>query len=232
MSQESNEKEEVRQMILAEPKPTSYMDYLMPDKNGQAVTYNNKEFKLRGVKQYWLHKETVLTEVDKSKEKAASSIAPLGKDTKFVGKVRFQNLTRDELGLLLWSIRLNENSWMNVGKAKAYGYGVISLDSLKVQVIDKQKAYGTEELNLEPFEEISVDEMIQIYKDKINAFLKGREIDNLPHIKEFFAMKDSKRIPKPGAIRYMSIERDKKEYQSREKVLPFVKNIVLIKNDK
>ena len=44
------QKKQTKKVILAEPKPTSYMDYLMPDKNGQAVTYNNKEFKLSNPK--------------------------------------------------------------------------------------------------------------------------------------------------------------------------------------
>ena len=237
VSEESKNKEEARKLILGEPKPTSYMDYLInPSKKEEAITYNNKNFELRGIKQYWLHQEIVPTEVDSSKEKVASTITPLGKGTKFVGKVRFQNLTKDELGLLLWSIRLKENSWMNVGKAKAYGYGAISVRITDAKILDKKAAYCSEELILEPFRTISVDEMIQIYKDKINQFLKGRNIEQLPHIKEFFAMKDSSIMPKPGAIRYMQIskpvENGKKEneYQNRKKVLPPVERVVNKKN--
>ena len=40
-------------VVLGEPKPTSYLDYLV-GKNGEAVTYRG-DFALRGMKQYWLH---------------------------------------------------------------------------------------------------------------------------------------------------------------------------------
>ena len=45
----------VKKVILSEPKPTSYMDYLNQDKYQNAITYNTRGFQLRGVKQYWLH---------------------------------------------------------------------------------------------------------------------------------------------------------------------------------
>ncbi len=221
--------EEERKLILAEPKPTSYRDYLKPADNKKvekekAVTYNDN-FKLRGVKQYWLHEEIVSTELDKDKQKVASSIKPLASGSKFVGKVRFQNLTKDELGLLLWSIQLNENSAMNVGKAKPYGYGVISVKITEAKIINKKEAYKLNSLNLQPFENIPINEMISYYKDGMKKYLNGKEIDDLLHIKEFFMIKDITLMPKPGTIKYMSIERKvtinekietKNEYQNRE----------------
>ena len=42
-------------VILGEPKPSSYLDYL--DQTNGTVTYNSKGFKLRGAKQYWLRNE-------------------------------------------------------------------------------------------------------------------------------------------------------------------------------
>ena len=46
------------EVVLGSPKPTSYLDYIEDvEKPGQkAVTYNN-EFRLRGVKQYWLKEQ-------------------------------------------------------------------------------------------------------------------------------------------------------------------------------
>lgn len=223
---------EERKLILAEPKPTSYMDYLKAFK-GRAVTYNNKQFELRGVKQYWLHKEVISMKIGKDKEAVATTIRPLCEKVKFKGKVRFQNLTKDELGLLLWSIQLNENSSMNVGKAKSYGYGRILLKITEAKVVDKTKAYKLDSLDLEPFTDIEIEEMIDIYKDKMKKYLGGKEIDELPHIKEFFYMKEATLIPEKEKIRYMSIERkiegrDKKvnEYQNRKKVLPSIEEVV------
>ena len=227
--------EEERNVMLAEPKPTSYRDYLKPSDNpkdeNKAITYNNQNFKLRGVKQYWLHEQLVkeganarvVDERDTNSEKKPkidSTIRALSTETKFIGTVRFQNLTKDELGLLLWSIQLNKNSHMNVGKGKPYGYGMISLQITEAKVVDKKKAYKLDSLNLQPFESIDVENMICCYKEKMKTYLNGKEIDSLPHIKEFFMIKDN--VLKNGKIKYMSIQRKIKgmdkvnEYQKRE----------------
>lgn len=219
-----------KELILSEPKPSSYLDYLKP-REGKGVTYNTKGFELRGVKQYWLHKELAPVKsapikqgvIKKKNEKVTSSFQPLDRKTVFAGKIRFRNLKQDELGLLLWAVRLEKDSWMNVGKAKAYGYGNISVKITEARQIDLAKAYFTEGiLNLDPFKPIEIDEAIQNYKEEINRFL-GSSIDELPLILEFFMMKDSKHIPEYQKIRYMSI--DNREYQSRKAVLPSIESI-------
>ncbi len=215
MIKDTTELEQV-ELVLAEPKPTSYSDYLKPV-DGEAVTYN-ENFELRGVKQYWLRDEVVPAEA----KKVESTFCPLEAKTSFIGKVRFYNLKKEELGLLLWAIKLNENSWMNVGKAKPYGYGNISLNILSAKRVDLKDAYDNgENLNLDPLKNIDVDDLILSYKEEINKFLGGRNIDDLQHIKEFFAMKDSTNMPEKDKIRYMDI--NKKEYQNRkDEVLPSI----------
>lgn len=211
--------------ILAEPKPTSYLDYLKPDGN-QGVTYNKDGFELRGVKQYWLHNKLADgAENMKNKDKVASTFQALGKGTKFVGKIRFRNLTQDELGLLLWAVRLNPDSFMNVGKAKAYGYGNISVKITDAKRLDLTAAYSLEgSLDMNPFKCIDIDGAIEEYKKEIGRFLGDKSIDELPHIKEFFLMKDSKNIPDNEKTRYMKI--DAKEYQSRKQVLPSIESVI------
>ena len=225
---QKTEQQEV-QLILAEPKPTSYCDYLMP-KDGKAVTYNTKGensneagFKLRGVKQYWLHKKVVTPEVKKFN--VASTMHPLPEGSVFRGKVRFKNLTADELGLLLWSIRLRDESWVNVGKAKAYGYGNAELKLKAVKRVNTKLAYcNGNALCLNPMEPLSVEELIQCYKDTINESLKGKTIEQLPHIKEFFLMKDASAMPDEKKIRYMDLNVD---YRYRkDKVLQRVNDLV------
>lgn len=220
-----------QRLILAEPKPSSYLDYLKPGQGCRGgktgVTYNTDGFELRGAKQYWLHKQAPpkTMEMNNNNQKVASSIRPLAKGTKFQGKVRFQNLTQDELGLLLWAIRLNEGSWMNVGKAKAFGYGAISVKITEAKKLDLARAYAAPQtLDLDPFCEISVDGAIDAYKAQINQSLGGRDIDSLPHIKDFFQMKDSRHLPDEAQIRYMSIAN--REYQSRKEALPSVGTVV------
>ncbi|MDE7431541.1 MAG: TIGR03986 family CRISPR-associated RAMP protein [Lachnospiraceae bacterium] len=213
-----------KKRILAEPKPTSYLDYLKQNKS-TPVTYNTDGFELRGVKQYWLHESFVPIEEAVKNENAASTIRPLREGTKFKGKIRFRNLTKDELGLLLWAVRLNGGSQMNVGKAKSYGYGRISVTIEKAKKMDLQRAYRSDGLLcLDPFCNIEINKAIDSYKEVINQYLGKKTIDELPHIRDFFIMKDSGKIPHDQDTRYMNI--DQKEYQNRQDPLPTVKTIV------
>ena len=126
-------------VIQGEPKPTSYLDYLK-QKDG-TTTYNKDDFELRGMKQYWLHKDIYKYKYTRNNDNVFTCIRPLGTGSKFKGVVRFQNLTKAELGLLLWSIRLEENSLMNIGKGKAFGFGVIHVSDVRIDVFDTSKAY-------------------------------------------------------------------------------------------
>ena len=199
-------------VILAEPKPTSYLDYL--DQTKGTVTYNTDAFQLRGVKQYWLHREEQVDSYDGNKDNVMSVLHPLKKGTCFGGTVRFQNLKEDELGLLLWAIRLETDSWMNLGKAKAYGFGNVQLKNLKARKLDMKKAYFSDcVLDLDPFQPIDTDRLIEKYKQQMAAELKINRIEDSGWIRSFLAMKDSTRIPAPEKIRYMSIT--KNEYQNR-----------------
>ena len=113
---------------------------------------------------------------------------------------------------------------MNIGKAKPYGYGHISLELGRVKRFDMQTAYSLEGLNLDPFKDIDVEDAIRAYKDHINQFLNGKKIDDLTSIKEFFAMKDSTNLPGANKIKYMNI--DNGDYQNRRKPLQSVDEII------
>ena len=104
----------VVRMILGEPKP------------GYARAYLDRNSRLRGFKQYWL-KDTQKTDVPPGKEKVGTALCPLPAGTRFHGVVRFKNLSDAELGLLVWSLCLDEGCYQNVGMGKPYGYGRMSV---------------------------------------------------------------------------------------------------------
>ena len=200
--------------ILAEPKPTSYLDYV-----DQGKDYNTDGFRLRGIKVYWL-REKGKSEVPEKKleEKYVSHLMPLTAGSVFSGKVRYHNLTSAELGLLLWAIRLNGSSWMNIGKGKAFGYGNISLELEYAKHLDPQKAYSLSSFCMDPWVDTDVTGYIDLYKAELKGFLDGKDPENIPSIKTLFLMKDPERMPAPDTIRYMDI--DAREYQSRTRPLP------------
>jgi CRISPR-associated protein (TIGR03986 family) len=216
--------------VLAEPKPSSCLDYVRQFQKGEISTYNQDGFKLRGIKQYWL-RDVLVGEENFKNQKIGSSLKPLAKGTKFRGKIRFRNLTKEELGLLLWSVRLEKNSQMNVGKGKAYGYGNIKVKLGEIRCMDTKMAYAPENgLSLTPFILLDAEKYIICYKDSIKEFLGEKNIEELSSVWEFFTMKDETRKPDPDKIRYMKIDKPYREYQNRKKPLPTIRQTV--KQDK
>lgn len=215
-------------VIQGEPKPTSYLDYLK-QKDG-TTTYNQDGFELRGMKQYWLHNDIYKYKYTVNNEKVFTHMRPLEKGSRFNGTVRFQNLTKAELGLLLWSIRLEKDSLMNMGKGKAFGYGVIEVSDIKVDIFDTSKAYDLSQMiDFSPMKEMKLEEYITSYKTEINSRIKEGDIDKLESIQTFFKMHNAKLIPDNDNIRYMTIDKPKCEYQNRvrdKKALPFVNEVI------
>lgn len=227
------EKEE--EYILSSPKPTSYMDYIIQPENG-INTYNsmfdnkNKKsgFRLRGVKQYWF-KDVVRAE-ETDKKKVVSKIRAMKSGSKFNGKIIFKNLDEDELGLLLWSLKLNTNCKQNIGMAKPYGYGRIEIIVDNLKVYDYSKMYNLDLLNFDVFESKEADVFIDLYKNRASKVL-GKKIDNIYRIKDFIFMKThifkENADMKPDMVRYMKIEnivngKKVNEFQNRTHALPTV----------
>ena len=202
-------------MVLAEPKASSYNDYLKTDKEGNAISYAGDGFELRGVKQYWLHDDVGKNDGN-GNEKVMTSFAPLPSGTEFSGKVRFKNLKKEELGLLLWAIRLEAGSHQNIGKAKAMGYGNISLSDIKLKCFNLEKANSLDHLELDPLvgsDVKEVDERIDEYKAFMATQMGVDDVMKLESIATFFKMKDDSKKPDPAKIRFMNI--NDREYQNR-----------------
>ncbi len=215
-------------VILGGPKPTSYLDYLESEKGG-AVSYND-EFRLRGIKQYWLHKEVIPCEPGKN-EKVVSVLHPCRAGAKFEGEIRFTNLTDEELGMLLWGLLLEEKSEQNLGKGKPYGFGRIKVSLLGLDFLDKESLYSGEKLCLLPYgPDVSkagrenADPYIQKVKAEMKHFL-GCEAEKYPPIHDFLLMKQADKIPSDERTRYMKLA----EYQPRIKnsiQLPCVGDVI------
>lgn len=218
------------------PKMSSYLDYLVQDsKDGSEVTYNDDDFKLRGIKQYWLHEGVVhLKEENKketsdvNEEKVRSRFEALNMKSSFEGKIHFKNLTKAELGLLLWSLDLGENMEQNIGHGKAYGYGRIRISPPGIQIYDFSKMYG-DSLTLDIYSEkvLRTEECIQAFWKELAGKLHKSEPETVPKqdsIRQFLAMKDTAHMPEEKQIQYMSI--DTKDYQNREYALGTVENVL------
>ena len=57
----------------------------------------------------------------------------------FKGKIKFNNLNEDELGLLLWALYIHPDAQQNIGKGKPYGFGNIKVKDISLSVKDISK---------------------------------------------------------------------------------------------
>lgn len=214
--------------VLGAPKPSYYPGYVVDGKNyneaGEGCE-ENERFHLRGYKQYWM-KPVQETSVAEGKDRVGSTLRPLPEGTRFQGIVRYKNLTEEELGLLLWSLRLDEGCSQTLGMGKPYGYGRMKLTIDELRELDYTKLYGSLDGNPWRNSTDRIDEYIQAYDefaaDKLHVKKpkKRPSITSLKEIQDFFYMKKKTRDD-----RYMEL----KEYQNVRSPLRSVED--LRKND-
>lgn len=200
-------------MILGEPKPSYYPGYVVGGKH-----YNHEDFRLRGYKQYWL-KEVEATD-DNGKPRAATTIRPLPRGTKFSGTIRYKNLTEAELGLLLWCLRLEKGCYQSVGMAKPYGYGRMRLAIDAIKEFEAPALYdsGSFLVSDTKSDAAGVEEYIKKYCDYAEQHLADlAPIKENSPLRDFFFMKTS--IRTPNEMCYMSL----KEYRFKA-ALPSVQD--------
>lgn len=211
--------------ILAGPKPTSFPDYL---ENG--ANYNDDTFQLRGVKQYWLHE---VNNVASEKENVASILTTLPAGTRFTGRIRFHNLDEDELGLLLWCLKLDEGCYQTVGTGKPYGFGRMSVIIDSVEQLCPEMLYSPNSLTGTVAKPLSPEEFIAAYENHIQSWLnaprltsgksgkkkaqKGTPLRERKSIADFLYLHGS--IQDEETVRYMELD----DYSNREERLPTVK---------
>lgn len=208
------EEKDLIQTVLGNPKISYYPGYVV---NGDH--YNQEGFQLRGYKQYWL-KEARPAPTDKFN--VASKLRPLPAGTRFTGVIRYKNLRPEELGLLLWAIRLEEGCYQSVGMGKPYGYSRMKLTIDALREFDIPALYSPANLCAAPA--AAPAEAVQEYIDAYDAaaaramYLKKPKkkpsVTSLEEIQDFFYMKRT--IRAENEVSYMALP----EYQNVTRPLP------------
>lgn len=177
---------------FGEPHPTLttfYLDNLERDYN------ENKEISIRGRKFYWHHKDKIgvpfskyrktveMSKDDKNgQNKFAynSSLELMDINNEFEFNVNFENLTDEELGVLIYAIELEDGLLHKVGKGKAFGFGSCKIE-IKEFLLENKDKY--KDFLIEPFEKESKKE------DYINKAKEKRYFDEKrKNIKELKAI--------------------------------------------
>lgn len=190
--------------ILATPRASYYPGYVLDGK-----PYIDGDFQLRGYKQYWM-KAPCVPPVSEGKEKAGSTLRPLPAGTKFRGVIRYKNLTGAELGLLLWSLRLEKDCRQTIGSGKPYGYGRMKLTIDRLAEFDTAALYGDLAAGAETAPEDAVERYIAAYDAFAMARLdpkkskKGVSLRKRPELQDLFFLKSAIRSGQDTA--YMELD--------------------------
>ncbi len=191
---EGKECDESFLVILGEPKPTSYTLYLKQNSETDKknlITYEDDDFELRGYKEFWLKNyiENLKRDTEKGNDKVNSFLKPLEEGSRFKGKIHFKNLNKDELGLLLWSLMLNKNSYQSFGMGKPYGFGRVKIENVKLKLEDLDRKYGdfSFDYHVDADPSYYIEEYKKYFSEK---YLKGENIEEDASIKTFLYMKE------------------------------------------
>ena len=176
---------------FGEPHPTLTTFYL----DNIEKNYNeNKGVSIRGRKFYWHHKEKIgkpFSEYRKSVEMPKdkngqnkfaynSSLELMDINNEFEFNINFENLTDEELGVLIYAIELEDGLLHKIGKGKAFGFGSCKIE-IKEFLLENKDKY--KDFLIEPFEKESKKE------DYINKAKEKRYFDeNRKNIKELKAI--------------------------------------------
>ncbi len=135
--------------ILSGPKPTCFQHYIEQktenlQNHPKNLAHYNSDNPIRGYKLYWHRDANNWIETDK--ENIAkhgtqyTKITPVKEGTIFHGRIRFENLSKVELGALLFVLDLPEDLAHKLGMAKPLGLGSVRIKPV-LYLSDRQKRY-------------------------------------------------------------------------------------------
>lgn len=195
--------------VLGGPKASFYPNYVAEGKN-----YNQEDFRLRGHKLYWHKEEAKADAPANGNERVATTLYPLDKGSVFHGVIRYRNLHPDELGLLLWCIRLDPGCFHGIGMGKPYGFGRVKATIQRLVEWDAEALYCPEGLAgaaEEPSNpEDAVETYIRTYDRYVSAALnlkkpkKEPSLRGCPEIQDFFYLRSAIRIGEEAGYMAMS----------------------------
>ena len=183
---------------LGEPHPSLTRFYL--ENNG---TYD-KNFKIRGRKFYWHHQDKIeagknysnylKTISDPAPSTTNSTIWFLESEQNFEFEVAFKDLTDEELGILIYSLELEQDLLHKFGKAKAFGLGSceIKITDCLLESSEKYSSF------IKAYKKLDKEKYLKIAKDKYKLDTTERkEIKELKAILKSTNNLDFKESPYP-----------------------------------
>lgn len=171
------------EVYMGSPKPTYYPIYLkqngengyLSDRSSGFSTMLNSSAQIKGWKRYHLRDSyEVEFETPKGQEDNVNKFVPLDAGSEFTCRVRFSNLRKTELGALIKSIETPNSSFLNIGFAKAFGFGKVKIDIESIlPVVPKEECVNS-------FNQLMSDNIINYSKQiQITELNLLRRVNNL-----------------------------------------------------
>jgi CRISPR-associated protein (TIGR03986 family) len=110
--------------VLGTPKPTTYQHYLRQrnDRKVDAIHWDDPDAQLRGFKRYF-KRPTSVPAPPNNNPKTITTFCPAKKESQLKTRIRYENLTTEELGLLLSALELPVGCGHQLGMARPLGFG-------------------------------------------------------------------------------------------------------------
>lgn len=205
-------------LLLGSPKASYYPIYIRQSGSNELKTYDKGQ--IAGWKRYLVRKETWGEELAKDNENSniKTTFKPLDEGTIFMGKIRFHNLKKVELGALLSALTFHNNSekcYHQLGQGKPYGFGRIKVDA-------ELSGYSKEE------QEKLMASFEEMMNQKINPKWCGCE-----QIKELFTLSSSV-VDNEPVFEYMRMDnnRNNNEFLEAKKLKEYLEKYTELPNQK
>lgn len=167
--------------ILSNPKPTSFQLYLEQpakieinphnEKKTGLHNYNTANAKIRGFKHYWHRDASGWKDEENPQSKQHTVIQPLKEGCVFEGKIRFENLSKDELGALLFVLDLPNGCLHKLGMAKPLGLGSVHISS-KLYLSNREHRYESLAYEIDTIaESADSDKFIKAFAEMLQSRL-------------------------------------------------------------
>ncbi len=187
--------------ILSGPKPTCFQHYLeqKPENlvnHPKNLAHYNSNNPIRGHKLYWHRSGNNWIEVDQENIKKHPTqytrITPVKPCTVFRGRIRFENLSKVELGALLFALQLPEGCAHKIGMGKPLGLGSVRITP-KLYLSDRMQRYTDLFAEWNGLEE-KTDEVIKNFKKAFESYILNKLNEEKTSIWELERMQELKRM--------------------------------------
>lgn len=152
-------------------------------------------------------------------------IKPVLEKANFIGRIRFENLTKEELGAILFFLNLDEKLHLKLGMGKGLGFGSIRVSS-KLLLSTRKSRYAELisewtgfDQNRQSADKNTVDDYIKSFEKYILTEIGSRAVSlwNENRMKELKTMMDIDKAPTGLKAKYMQIRDANRNNEYKER---------------